>query len=235
MARFDFDLFAIGAGSGGVRASRMSARYGARVADRRGARPRRHLRERRLHPEEAAGLRRALRATTSRTPRATAGRRRRPQLDWRTPDREQGPRDRAAERRVRDGCSTTRASQRDRGARADRRPAHGRSRRRDASPPSIILVATGGWPSLPAIPGIEHAITSNEALPPDAAAAARVLIVGGGYIAVEFAGIFHGLGRARHAALPRRAVPARLRRRRAHAPRRASCASSGIDAALRAT
>ena len=43
----------------------------------------------------------------------------------------------------------------------------------------------------------------------------RVVIVGGGYIAVEFAGIFHGLGRADDAALPRRAVPARLRRRRA--------------------
>lgn len=56
-----------------------------------------------------------------------------------------------------------------------------------------ILVATGGWPQVPEIPGKEHAITSNEAfflkeLP------RRVLVVGGGYIAVEFAGIFHGLG-----------------------------------------
>jgi len=56
-----------------------------------------------------------------------------------------------------------------------------------------ILVATGGRPFLPAVPGIEHAITSNEAfdLP---ALPKRVLIVGGGYIAVEFAGIFKGLG-----------------------------------------
>jgi glutathione reductase (NADPH) len=57
-----------------------------------------------------------------------------------------------------------------------------------------ILVATGGWPSMgPAIPGIEHAISSNEAfhlpeLP------RRIVIQGGGYIAVEFACIFAGLG-----------------------------------------
>jgi glutathione reductase (NADPH) len=56
-----------------------------------------------------------------------------------------------------------------------------------------ILVATGGWPVKPAIPGIEHAITSNEAFElPELPK--RILIVGGGYVAVEFAGIFHGLG-----------------------------------------
>ena len=56
-----------------------------------------------------------------------------------------------------------------------------------------ILIATGGWPQIPEIPGHELVISSNEAfflkeLPK------RVLVVGGGYIAVEFAGIFHGLG-----------------------------------------
>jgi len=56
-----------------------------------------------------------------------------------------------------------------------------------------ILIATGGWPQVPDIPGKELAISSNEAfflkdLPK------RVLVVGGGYIAVEFAGIFQGLG-----------------------------------------
>jgi glutathione reductase (NADPH) len=56
-----------------------------------------------------------------------------------------------------------------------------------------ILIATGGWPKMPDIPGKELAITSNEAfhLP---TLPRRVLIVGGGYIAVEFAGIFEGLG-----------------------------------------
>jgi glutathione reductase (NADPH) len=56
-----------------------------------------------------------------------------------------------------------------------------------------ILVATGSWPQKPAIPGADLAITSNEAfflekLPK------RALVVGGGYIAVEFASIFNGLG-----------------------------------------
>ncbi len=56
-----------------------------------------------------------------------------------------------------------------------------------------VLIATGTWPRLPDVPGVEHAISSNEAfflktLP------ARVIVVGGGYIATEFAGIFNGLG-----------------------------------------
>jgi len=56
-----------------------------------------------------------------------------------------------------------------------------------------ILIATGSWPFLPSIPGIEHAITSNEALELTQLPK-RILIVGGGYIACEFAGIFNGLG-----------------------------------------
>ena len=56
-----------------------------------------------------------------------------------------------------------------------------------------ILIAVGGFPVMPEIPGIEHAITSNEMfhlteLPK------RVAVVGGGYIACEFAGILNGLG-----------------------------------------
>lgn len=57
----------------------------------------------------------------------------------------------------------------------------------------IILIAVGGWPNVPDIPGKELAITSNEAFYlPDCPK--RSLIVGGGYIAVEFAGIFSGYG-----------------------------------------
>jgi len=56
-----------------------------------------------------------------------------------------------------------------------------------------ILIATGGWPQIPEIPGHEHAISSNQAFFLKALPK-RVLVVGGGYIAVEFAGIFHGLG-----------------------------------------
>jgi len=60
-----------------------------------------------------------------------------------------------------------------------------------------ILIATGGWPYVPDFPGNDLVITSNEAffleeLPK------RVLVVGGGYIAVEFAGIFAGLGAESH-------------------------------------
>ncbi len=56
-----------------------------------------------------------------------------------------------------------------------------------------ILIATGGHPWVPEIPGIEHAITSDQAFDlPELPA--RVVIVGGGYIACEFAGIFNGLG-----------------------------------------
>jgi glutathione reductase (NADPH) len=56
-----------------------------------------------------------------------------------------------------------------------------------------ILVATGSWPVLPQIPGREHAISSNEAFHLEALPK-RALVVGGGYIALEFASIFHGLG-----------------------------------------
>lgn len=56
-----------------------------------------------------------------------------------------------------------------------------------------ILVAVGGWPQVPDIPGREHITDSNQVFflkeQPK-----RVLIIGGGYIAVEFASVFHGLG-----------------------------------------
>jgi glutathione reductase (NADPH) len=56
-----------------------------------------------------------------------------------------------------------------------------------------ILIATGSWPETPDIPGIEHVISSNEALDLKALPG-RIVIVGGGYIAVEFASIFNGFG-----------------------------------------
>ncbi len=56
-----------------------------------------------------------------------------------------------------------------------------------------ILIAVGGWPSKPAIAGAELAITSNEAFHLDQLPS-RIVIYGGGYIAVEFASIFNGLG-----------------------------------------
>src|SRR5207245_1441398 len=56
-----------------------------------------------------------------------------------------------------------------------------------------ILIATGSHPTVPHIPGIEHVISSNEALDLPQLPR-RIVIVGGGYIAVEFAGIFNGFG-----------------------------------------
>ena len=56
-----------------------------------------------------------------------------------------------------------------------------------------ILIATGAWPQLPQIPGHEHAISSNEAFHLERLPQSAV-VVGGGYIALEFASIFHGLG-----------------------------------------
>jgi glutathione reductase (NADPH) len=56
-----------------------------------------------------------------------------------------------------------------------------------------ILIATGSWPVIPPIPGRECAITSNEAFHLQALPK-RALVVGGGYIALEFASIFQGLG-----------------------------------------
>ena len=57
----------------------------------------------------------------------------------------------------------------------------------------FILIATGARPQIPQVPGIEHAITSNEAFHLERLPA-RILIAGGGYIANEFAGIFNELG-----------------------------------------
>jgi glutathione reductase (NADPH) len=56
-----------------------------------------------------------------------------------------------------------------------------------------ILLATGGWPFVPEFPGSEYAITSNEIFDLERFPES-ILIVGGGYIAVEFAGVFAGLG-----------------------------------------
>src|SRR5690554_1509708 len=60
-----------------------------------------------------------------------------------------------------------------------------------------LLIATGSWPFIPEFPGAEHCITSNEIFDlPDFPK--RFLVYGGGYIAVEFASIFNGLGAETH-------------------------------------
>ena len=61
----------------------------------------------------------------------------------------------------------------------------------------VILIATGGWPYIPDFPGSEHGISSNEMFYLDQLPKTAV-ILGGGYIAVEFAGILNGLGVETH-------------------------------------
>lgn len=187
---YDFDLFVIGAGSGGVRAARFAAGFGARVAVAEsrylggtcvnvGCVPKKllvygaHFAE---DFEQASGFGWSLGEAN---------------FDWATLI---GNKNREIERLngiyrnllVNSGVSLF----------------EGHARIVDAHTVEVngqrhsterILIATGGWPQIPDIPGREHAISSNEAfflkqLPK------RVLVVGGGYIAVEFASIFHGLG-----------------------------------------
>jgi glutathione reductase (NADPH) len=71
-----------------------------------------------------------------------------------------------------------------------------------------IVIAVGGRPSLPDQPGIEHAITSDEALENLRERPERLVVIGGGYVAVELACIFHALG-VRTTLLVRREQPLR--------------------------
>lgn len=188
-ARFDYDLFVIGAGSGGVRAARVAAGFGARVAVAESYRPGGTCVVRGCIPKKllvyAAHFREDLddAAAYGWTTRAS--------FDWRTllanKDREIA--------RLEDIYRTLLKS-------AGVALLEGRAVLADAHTVEVgghrytaahVLVATGGQPVLPDLPGAGLGITSNEAfqlpqLP------RRVLIVGGGYIAVEFGGIFHGLG-----------------------------------------
>jgi glutathione reductase (NADPH) len=190
VAQYDYDLFTIGAGSGGVRASRMSARYGARVAiaeERElggtcvnvGCIPKKLLvyaSAFRRHVEDAVGY--------GWTPPA-------PSHDWRTLIRNKDveiARLNGVYGRLLDEAGVRRIE-----GRARIVDAHTVAVGRDTFSAEHILVATGSWPTLPAIPGIEHAISSNEAFHLDRMPE-RPIVVGGGYIGVEFAGILHGLG-----------------------------------------
>ncbi|MCY3750557.1 MAG: glutathione-disulfide reductase [Gammaproteobacteria bacterium] len=190
MSEYDYDLFVIGAGSGGVRAARMSGGFGAKVAiaeDRYlggtcvnvGCIPKKLFVYAAHYAEDfhdAAGYGWQVSE---------------PVFDWNVLlnnknieiKRLNGIYENLLKRNnvvlyngraVLTGPNTIRVNDGDINARR-------------------ILVATGGWPHIPDIPGREHVISSNEAFFLDTLPAS-VVIVGGGYIAVEFAGIFHGLG-----------------------------------------
>jgi glutathione reductase (NADPH) len=191
MAEFDYDLFVIGAGSGGVRASRIAASHGARVAVAeeyrvggtcviRGCVPKKLLVYGSHFAEDLADARRFGWNTEGAT------------FDWPT------LRDNvAAEVDRLEGLYGQTFSN------AGVEVIHERAT--VSGPNSIllatgreftaktILIATGAWPAVPNVPGAELGITSNEVfhlpeLPK------RAVIAGAGYIANEFAGIFNELG-----------------------------------------
>jgi glutathione reductase (NADPH) len=188
--KYDYDLFTIGGGSGGVRASRVSATMGARVAiaenDRFGGTcvnvgciPKK-LFSYAAHFREDFEVAKSFGWTTGE-----------PRFDWPTllanKNREIARLNGVYEKVLRDAGVTIHLG------RAIVRDAHTVELGGKTYTAQHILIATGAWPQVPAIVGREHAITSNEAfflerLP------RRALLVGGGYIAVEFASIFNGLG-----------------------------------------
>jgi glutathione reductase (NADPH) len=190
VSKRDYDLFVIGAGSAGTRASRMSARYGARVAvaEERyfggtcvnvGCVPKKlfvygsHFSE---DFDDAAAY------------GWTVGE---PSFDWPT------LRDNKT-REIERLNGTYRGLLEGAGVEVITRSVRLRDRHTidiggDTVTADRILIATGGWPHVPDFPGREHVITSNEAFYLDQFPE-RIVVVGGGYIAVEFAGIFAGLG-----------------------------------------
>jgi glutathione reductase (NADPH) len=190
MPGYDYDLFTIGAGSGGVRASRVAAQLGARVAvaEERylggtcvnvGCIPKKLLvyaSEFGEAFEDAAGF------GWSVGPRS---------VDWATlidnKDREIA-RLNTVYADLLDDAGVERIE-----GHARVIDAHTVSVGAEAYSAENILIATGGWPALPEIPGIEHALSSNEIFHLESLPR-RPVIVGGGYIAVELAGVFHGLG-----------------------------------------
>ena len=190
MTDFDYELFIIGAGSGGVRAARMASTYGAKVAICesykvggtcvvRGCIPKKlfvyasHVAE---DFESAKGYGWSGDAPT---------------FDWRTLLANKDAEIERLNGLYKQTLSNNNVDLYEkRGVLVD---AHTIDLEGETITADKIMIATGGWPSTPDIPGIEHVISSNEAFHLESLPKS-VIIVGGGYIAVEFAGIFNGLG-----------------------------------------
>ncbi len=190
MPTYDYDLLVIGAGSGGVRAARMSGKFGARVAIVENVRVGGTCVLRGCVPKKLL-VYAAQFADAFEDAAAYGWDAHLPLFDW--------PRLIAGKNRELDRLNAIYIRLlTDAGVDI----IEGRARLLDAHTVAIgerrvtaetILVATGSHPHRPDIPGAEHGISSDEALDL-AALPRRIIIVGGGYIAVEFAGIFETLG-----------------------------------------
>lgn len=190
MTKYDFDLITLGAGSGGVRASRLAAQLGARVAVveesrvggtcvMRGCVPKKLLVYGAHFAEDLAdaeGFGWSLGAVSFDWARLIAAK-----------NAELNRLEVVYNRILRDNGVTVLNG---RGVVVDPHTVEVNGARHTAE---RILIATGGLPALPTVPGIDYAITSNEALDL-MQLPSRMVIVGAGYIAVEFAGIFNALG-----------------------------------------
>ena len=190
MEQYDYDLFVIGAGSGGVRAARMAAGFGARVA----------VAEDRYMGGTCVNVGcvpKKLYVYASEFSKSFSDARnygwdsKKPAFDWAT------LRDNKKAEISRLNGIYNRLLE---GVKAE--VIDGRARIVDAHTVAVadrtfsagkILIATGGWPHIPRFPGSELAVSSNEIFDLEQFPE-RLVIVGGGYIAVEFAGIFNGLG-----------------------------------------
>ncbi|WP_438015346.1 glutathione-disulfide reductase [Sorangium sp. So ce315] len=198
MSKYDYDLFVIGAGSGGVRAARMSASYGARVAVAEsrhlggtcvnlGCIPKKLLVYASHYAEDfedAAGY-------GWTVPGHGGGGQGGPSFDWstflRNKNKEIERLNGVYERLLKNSGADIRWGQ------ARLVDPHTVEIDGAAVTAERILVATGSAPWIPDFPGRELAITSDDAFHFQTMPR-RAVIVGGGYIAVELAGIFHGLG-----------------------------------------
>lgn len=190
MTTYDFDLITLGAGSGGVRASRLAASLGQRAAVveesrvggtcvMRGCVPKKLLVQGAHFAEDIAdaeGFGWSFEGVSFDWPRLIVAK-----------NAELNRLESVYNRILRDNDVTVLAG---RGVVVDAHTVEVGGTRHTAE---RILVATGGRPMLPDVPGIQYAITSNEALDL-MQLPSRMVIVGAGYIAVEFAGIFNALG-----------------------------------------
>src|SRR5437868_8103149 len=187
----DFDLFVIGAGSGGVRAARVSAAYGARVA---------------IAEEHKVGGTCVIRGCVPKK-LLVYGAHFAEDLDdaamfgWDVPTKRfdwSVLRDNVLAEVTRiEGAYTETLTNHDVAIFHERAELTGANSVRLAGGKEVtadkILIATGATPVMPRLEGVEHAISSNEVFHLDALPK-RIVIAGGGYIANEFAGIFHKFG-----------------------------------------